>query len=71
MPTYEYECKKGHTFEVVQSIKDKPLTKCTHIVQQDNTTDSGTPCGAKCKRIINFSGGVLWKGSGWTPKFYK
>ena len=29
MPTYVYRCKnKGHTFEVVQSIKDDPLKTC-------------------------------------------
>jgi putative FmdB family regulatory protein len=29
MPCYEYRCKKGHTFEVVQSMSDDPLTSCT------------------------------------------
>ncbi len=29
MPTYVYRCKnKGHTLEVVQSIKDDPLKTC-------------------------------------------
>ena len=29
MPFYEYRCKKGHTFEVMQSMSDDPLTSCT------------------------------------------
>ena len=29
MPTYVYRCKdKGHTFELVQSIKDEPVKTC-------------------------------------------
>ena len=29
MPTYEYACRScGHTFEIVQSMSDEPLTEC-------------------------------------------
>jgi putative FmdB family regulatory protein len=28
MPLYEYQCGKGHRFEVVQKVDDRPLTKC-------------------------------------------
>ena len=29
MPTYEYACRScGHTFEVIQSMSDDPLTTC-------------------------------------------
>ena len=29
MPTYEYACRScGHTFEIVQSMSDDPLTTC-------------------------------------------
>ena len=28
MPTYEYRCTKGHTFEVTESYTDEPLKKC-------------------------------------------
>jgi putative FmdB family regulatory protein len=29
MPTYEYTCRRcGHTFEIVQSMKDDPLKVC-------------------------------------------
>ena len=29
MPLYEYECAQGHRFEALQSVRDKPLKKCT------------------------------------------
>jgi putative FmdB family regulatory protein len=29
MPLYEYECAKGHRFEALQSVREKPLKKCT------------------------------------------
>jgi putative FmdB family regulatory protein len=28
MPTYEYRCERGHTFEVIQRMTDDPLTVC-------------------------------------------
>jgi len=38
MPTYEYECTKcGHTFEAIQSIKDKPLSSA-------RVQERGAPC---------------------------
>jgi putative FmdB family regulatory protein len=29
MPLYEYECSRGHRFEAIQKVSDKPLRKCT------------------------------------------
>jgi len=29
MPIYEYRCRKGHTFEVMQRISDDPVASCT------------------------------------------
>jgi putative FmdB family regulatory protein len=29
MPLYEYECAKGHRFEAIQKVREKPLKKCT------------------------------------------
>jgi len=26
MPLYEYECSKGHRFEAMQKVNDKPLS---------------------------------------------
>jgi putative FmdB family regulatory protein len=28
LPTYEYRCKKGHQFEVVQRMSDDPIAVC-------------------------------------------
>src|SRR5439155_10956469 len=28
MPIYEYKCKKGHVFEVMQRMTDDPLVSC-------------------------------------------
>ena len=50
MPTYEYRCTKGHTFEAFQSIKDEPLTKCE-------------VCGRPVVRVLH-SPAVHFKGSG-------
>jgi putative FmdB family regulatory protein len=29
LPIYEYRCRKGHTFEVKQSMNDDPVATCT------------------------------------------
>ncbi len=50
MPTYEYRCEKGHSFEVTQSINDPPLTKCQ-------------VCGRPVERVLH-SPAVHFKGSG-------
>jgi putative FmdB family regulatory protein len=28
MPLYEYVCAKGHRFETIQKVSEKPLKKC-------------------------------------------
>ncbi|HET6452647.1 MAG TPA: FmdB family zinc ribbon protein [Spirochaetia bacterium] len=58
MPTYEYRCTNGHTFEAFQSIKDEPLTRCIK-------------CKAAAKRVINGGMGVIFKGSGFYTTDYK
>jgi putative FmdB family regulatory protein len=50
MPTYEYRCTKGHTFETIQSMSDDPLTKCE-------------VCGAPVQRVLH-APAVQFKGSG-------
>ena len=50
MPIYEYRCKKGHTFEVMQRMTDEPLTECT-------------VCGAPVQRVFH-PVAVHFKGSG-------
>jgi putative FmdB family regulatory protein len=50
MPTYEYRCAKGHSFDVKQSINDDPLTVCQ-------------VCGRPVERVLH-SPAVHFKGSG-------
>jgi putative FmdB family regulatory protein len=50
MPIYEYKCKKGHVFDVMQSFSDEPLTKCE-------------VCGAPVQRVYHPIS-VHFKGSG-------
>ena len=50
MPIYEYRCKKGHQFEVMQRISDDPVTKCE-------------VCGAEVQRVFHPIA-VHFKGSG-------
>jgi putative FmdB family regulatory protein len=40
MPLYEYECAKGHRFEAVEKVSEKPLTKCS-------------VCAASARRVIS------------------
>jgi putative FmdB family regulatory protein len=51
MPTYEYQCANGHTFELFQRISDKPKAKCP-------------VCGARATRVISGGAGLIFKGSG-------
>ena len=50
MPIYEYRCKKGHTFEVLQRMADDSLEKCTI-------------CAAPVQRVFH-PVAVHFKGSG-------
>ena len=56
VPIYEYKCKKGHTFEVVQRMADDSLDKCTK-------------CGAEVKRVFH-PPAVHFKGSGFYTTDY-
>lgn len=51
MPTYEYQCANGHTFDLFQRISDRPKGKCPE-------------CGAKATRLISGGAGLIFKGSG-------
>lgn len=58
MPTYDYRCEKGHTFEVFHGIKhDSPKT-CPQ-------------CDAPAKRVPGGGGGLLFKGSGFYVTDYR
>lgn len=50
MPIYEYKCKKGHVFEVMQSFSDDPLTECQ-------------VCGSPVQKVFH-PVSVHFKGSG-------
>ena len=51
MPTYEYECAKGHGFEEMQPITADPLEECPQ-------------CGSSVRRLIGGGTGIIFKGSG-------
>ena len=50
MPIYEYRCRKGHTFEVIQRMSDDALDACE-------------VCGAPAVRVLH-APAVHFKGSG-------
>jgi len=51
MPTYDYRCENGHTFEVFHGIKDDSPRRCPQ-------------CDAPAKRVPGGGGGLLFKGQG-------
>jgi len=51
MPTYEYRCPEGHTFEKFQKISDPAEAQCPE-------------CGAEAERMISGGAGLVFKGSG-------
>jgi putative FmdB family regulatory protein len=57
MPTYEYRCENGHTFEVIQSMSDDPVEVCE-------------VCGAPVERVFHPIA-VHFKGSGFYTTDYK
>ncbi len=56
MPIYEYRCKNGHEFEVMQSMSDPPVDKCE-------------VCGAPVERVFH-PVAVHFKGSGFYTTDY-
>jgi putative FmdB family regulatory protein len=56
LPTYEYRCRNGHTFEVMQSMGDDPVEKCQ-------------VCGAPVERVFH-PVAVHFKGSGFYSTDY-
>ena len=60
MPIYEYKCNNcGHTFEILQSIKDEPLKRCLK-------------CGKdSLQKMISNVAGLIFKGSGYYLTDYK
>ena len=63
MARYDYECLLcKQVFEVDQKMND-PLFK-THV---EATQEK---CNGEVQRIITGGSGVIFKGTGWTPKHY-
>jgi putative FmdB family regulatory protein len=59
MPTYEYKCVAGHTFEVFYpQISNKKRVKCPK-------------CGKPAERLISGGAGLVFKGSGFYITDYK
>ena len=57
MPTYEYRCPEGHTFELFQRITDAPSTACE-------------VCGASPVERVLYPVAVHFKGSGFYSTDY-
>jgi len=56
MPIYEYRCRNGHEFEVIQSMSDDPVEACQE-------------CGAPVERVFH-PVAVHFKGSGFYSTDY-
>jgi putative FmdB family regulatory protein len=57
MPIYEYRCRNGHSFEIMQSMSDDPVSSCEQ-------------CGAPVERVFH-PVAVHFKGSGFYTTDYK
>lgn len=51
MPTYDYQCTAGHSFEKVHKMSETPRVKCP-------------VCGKPAARQISGGAGLVFKGSG-------
>ena len=59
MPIYEYQCDAcGHKFEIMQKMRDDPLSDCPHCDQ------------TKLRKLVSAAGFRL-KGGGWYETDFK
>jgi len=67
MPTYEYSCAKcDQTFEVFQSMRDKPFRECPKELCRLPRWGHG-----KVKRLLGTGAGLIFKGSGFYITDYR
>lgn len=58
MPTYEYRCPRGHTFDLFQKMSAEPAASCPE-------------CGEASERVISGGAGFLFKGEGFYITDYR
>lgn len=58
MPTYEYRCPNGHTFDLFQRMSDEPRAQCPQ-------------CGQESERLLSGGAGFLFKGDGFYITDYR
>lgn len=58
MPTYEYRCPKGHSFDLFQRMSDEPAAACPE-------------CGSAAERILSGGAGFIFKGDGFYITDYR
>ena len=58
MPTYEYRCPDGHTFDLFQRMSDDPVADCPE-------------CGKASERLLSAGAGFLFKGDGFYITDYR
>ncbi len=58
MPTYEYRCPDGHTFDLFQKMSDEPGADCPE-------------CGKPAERQFSAGAGFLFKGDGFYITDYR
>lgn len=58
MPTYEYQCRNGHRFDLFQKMSEEPRAECPQ-------------CGAESQRVISGGAGFLFKGEGFYITDYR
>ena len=58
MPTYEYRCPDGHTFDLFQRMSDDPVADCPE-------------CGKVAERLLSAGAGFLFKGDGFYITDYR
>lgn len=58
MPTYEYRCPNGHTFDLFQRMSDEPRAQCPE-------------CGQESERLLSGGAGFLFKGDGFYTTDYR